>query len=404
MRVLIVSTKTPWPPVDGGRLLLLQTIEALCEAGDDVTLVAPVETAHFDLQQVEGELTRRCRSFVVESETLGVVPTVIRAEWTGTPLTIVRHSQGKVRDVVEHLIRTESYDVVHAEQQQAVVQTRSAIDAGIPVVLRAQNVESRLWVFAAHHRNTLLRPMFLREARRLAAWEGRCVDQATVTVALTDGDAEDLVRLSSGCRPVVVAPPPFPARKSPGTRRLEGSPAVAILASRRWIPNRDAVGRFVAEAWPRIHQLAPEAMLHVFGIAPSEAGVARVAWHPPPENSADAFPEGGVVAIPSRHPTGIPMKGLEGWARGLPVAASREAADQLGATDGEDILVADTTEQFARAIVLLAERPELGQSLAEGASRTLARRFAPPVAIARLRDAYEIAVRDSHHRAVSVAG
>jgi hypothetical protein len=61
------------------------------------------------------------------------------------------------------------------------------------------------------------------------------------------------------------------------------------------------------------------------------------------------------------------MKGLEGWARGLPVAASREAADQLGATDGEDILVADTTEQFARAIVLLAERPELGQSLAEGA-------------------------------------
>jgi hypothetical protein len=215
MRVLIVSTKSPWPPVDGGRLLLLRTIESLREAGDEVTLVAPVEHRYFNPSQVEQELARRCRSFVVESETLGVVPTVWRAEWTGTPLTIVRHSQGNVRSVVERLIRTEHYDVVHAEQQQAVAQTRSAVDAGIPVVLRAQNVESRLWVFAASHRNALIRPVFMREARRLARWEGRCVDQAKVTVALTAGDAADLRGLSDGNRPVIVAPPPFRAVRRP---------------------------------------------------------------------------------------------------------------------------------------------------------------------------------------------
>jgi glycosyltransferase involved in cell wall biosynthesis len=98
------------------------------------------------------------------------------------------------------------------------------------------------------------------------------------------------------------------------------------------------------------------------------------------------------------------MKGLEAWARGLPVAASREAAVQLGATDREDILVADSAEQFARAIVLLAERPDLRRTLVEGARRTLARRFAPAVATAALREAYRLAVRESRRAAVSAVG
>ena len=41
LNVLIVATKSPWPPVDGGRLLLSLTLEGLERMGCHCTLVAP---------------------------------------------------------------------------------------------------------------------------------------------------------------------------------------------------------------------------------------------------------------------------------------------------------------------------------------------------------------------------
>src|SRR5215213_10565919 len=41
LNVLIVATKSPWPPVDGGRLLLSLTLEGLEREGCRFTLIAP---------------------------------------------------------------------------------------------------------------------------------------------------------------------------------------------------------------------------------------------------------------------------------------------------------------------------------------------------------------------------
>ena len=35
MNLLFVATKAPWPPIDGGRLLLARTLEALAALGHD---------------------------------------------------------------------------------------------------------------------------------------------------------------------------------------------------------------------------------------------------------------------------------------------------------------------------------------------------------------------------------
>ena len=43
MNLLWIATKSPCPPVDGGRLLQKLTLEALAVRGVKVTVVAPVE-------------------------------------------------------------------------------------------------------------------------------------------------------------------------------------------------------------------------------------------------------------------------------------------------------------------------------------------------------------------------
>ncbi|MEN8164513.1 MAG: glycosyltransferase, partial [Acidobacteriota bacterium] len=278
------------------------------------------------------------------------------------------------------------------EQQQAFAGSEPARRAGLPVVLRAQNVESALWTFASRYRSALLKAFFRREAAKLAAWESKCVRQADATIALTRFDADAIRKLAGAEATVETVEAPFVGQMKSGGPALEGDPAVVILASRKWLPNRDAVWRFVGETWPRVHQVLPSARLHVFGISKSVDRSPGVMWHPAPEKSADAFPSGAVVAIPSRHPTGVPMKCLEAWARRLPVVGSPEAAEQLEAEDGREMLVASGSEHFARAMVMLHENPGLRDRLVAGGREVLKLRHDPVKVVAKLEKVYEQAM------------
>lgn len=55
-RILCAATKAPWPPRDGGRLLLLETLKALAAVDQRVDLVAPVDPGVDDPAAMEREL------------------------------------------------------------------------------------------------------------------------------------------------------------------------------------------------------------------------------------------------------------------------------------------------------------------------------------------------------------
>jgi len=392
MRILLVATKTPWPPIDGGRLVLLNTIDALQSAGHRVTLIAPVDARFLNVELVRENLKGRCEPHLLPATTRGAFQSLVKAEFSRQPVTIIRHSLELVRRMVERVISEKRFDVVHVEQQQAFAGSLPAREAGLPIVLRAQNVESALWTFASRYRSSILRVFFRREAAKLATWEAECVRQADATIALTRFDTKAIRRMAGSEAKIQTVEAPFELRAEAGQSQLAGDPAVVILASRKWLPNRDAVWRFVGETWPRIHQVLPGGQLHVFGIAKSIDRTTGVDWHPAPENSSDAFPAGAVVAIPSRHPTGVPMKCLEAWARGLPVVGSPEAADQLEALDGREMLVASGSEHFARALVLLFENPGMKDRLIKGGREALKNRHDPQRIVAKLEDVYRQAM------------
>jgi glycosyltransferase involved in cell wall biosynthesis len=95
------------------------------------------------------------------------------------------------------------------------------------------------------------------------------------------------------------------------------------------------------------------------------------------EDSAQAFAEGSVLLVPLRIASGVRMKILEAWARGVPVVATPTALAGLEAKDGRDALVAADPASFARALKRLKDEPGLAASLVEGGRRSLAERHDP---------------------------
>jgi glycosyltransferase involved in cell wall biosynthesis len=377
LSLLVVATKAPWPPIDGGRVLLLNTLQALAAMGCRLALVAPVDPKAFDLGEAARALSPWCEPLLVPAAPLQPAVALLRSP--GAPLSIARHSLSAVRREVERRLSAGrfdlGFDLVHAEQLQALPQAAPAFDRGIPVVLRAQNVESDLWAEAAR-RETGLRSLLLRrEARRLAAWEGKAVQRCAATLALTKEDARRLRVLSGEENRVRVVPAPFPELPA-GTGRLPGSPPVVVFGSRGWLPNEESTAWFLAEVWPAVRAAVPGAVLHLFGAAPQRLA-PDVILHPPPGDSAEAYAPGSILAVPLRFASGVRIKILEAGARGVPVVATPAALSGLEVEDGCEALVASGPQAFAESIGRLYREPGLAASLIEAGKRALRERHEP---------------------------
>ncbi len=134
----------------------------------------------------------------------------------------------------------------------------------------------------------------------------------------------------------------------------------------------------------------PQAVLHVLGL-PVRTGAGVVA-RPSPTDSREAFAAGAVLVVPLRVASGVRMKILEAWARGVPVVATPEAVQGLEATDGRDLLLAREPEEFALALRRLHEEPGLAAALVAAGRDRLAARHEPGAVAARLVEVYASAL------------
>jgi len=395
MKILLVATKPPWPLIDGGRLLLWHTIAGLARHGAEITLVAPVD-AGSNCEAVDHELRALCRPVLVTPSRRIRRESFARALVGGAPVSIALHRFAAMRERVQELIAAEAFDLIHAEQVQAVANCEGAgfsnapvstLVPAIPLVLRSQNVESDLWRQLAEYRPAL-RPLLLREARRLGVWEAQAVRRANITVALTRGDAAQLAALANESGDVHHVgkvhhvPAPFPAELAPGRAPvLAGVPPVVLFAGTGWLPNREGVRWFIRDVWPVVCERLPDAVLHIFGSV-SVRGRINVVTHASPSDSSAVFAAEAVLVVPLRVASGVRMKILEAWARGIPVVTTPEAAAGLEAADGSELLLARDAIAFAFALESVTRSAELREGLVRRA-RALLRANHDPATVTR---------------------
>jgi glycosyltransferase involved in cell wall biosynthesis len=84
---------------------------------------------------------------------------------------------------------------------------------------------------------------------------------------------------------------------------------------------------------------------------------------------------------------------LEALSRGMPVVTTTIGAEGIAARPGTDLLVADSPEEFAAAVVRVLCEPETAARLSASGRRLAETRYDLRVALAGLEDAYEASMR-----------
>ena len=383
MKVLQLCIKPPYPPVDGGTMAMAGVTRWLLREGCEVKVLT-METDKHPLRAEQ--LTASYREATgIESVYVDLGVKVIPAGVAmlcGESYNVRRYRSEAFAKKLREVLQTGMFDVVHVESvflTPYVPLIRKHSQA--KVILRAHNVEHLIWRSMAQSTRRGLRRWYLKHlSLTLRAYEVEHINDYDGVVCITHGDA-DFFR-DNGCRrPVTVIPfgvESGQCRES-GVRCDVEHASVYHIGAMDWMPNQEGVRWLLDEVWPVVRREVPEARLYLAGrkmpVRWMENVIEGVVVVGEADDARRFAADKQICVVPLLSGSGIRVKIIEAMSMGKAVVATTVAAQGIGYTDGEDILIADTPEQFAHQIASLVGDEARCRRIGDAAARLVADKY-----------------------------
>lgn len=378
MRILLITPRLPWPPVDGGRVAMSTLATSLASAGADIRVLS------LNPQKHRGTAISPLPLEAFDIDTSRVLAPAARSLSRRLPCVVARFVSPAFERRAVDVLRAFKPDVVQVESPfmlPYVGAVRSSSPAAI--ALRSLNVEFRIWETLADSEPSVPKRFAYRKvAASLRKYEVRAMRELDAIVPISIADANDFRELGVDV-PMHVAP--CGMRTFASTHTAEPF-TVAFLGSLDYRPNQEAVRWIVRQLWPRVVAQVPEARLTIAGSSPPPwmAGLTgdSVRFAGRVEDSAAFLQQHAVVIAPLFAGGGMRIKVLEAMALGRPLVATALGAGGVDVRDGHDALLAEDAGSFATAVVQLLRDPALATRIGASARATVSREYDPD-AIAR---------------------
>ncbi len=164
-----------------------------------------------------------------------------------------------------------------------------------------------------------------------------------------------------------------------------------FTGSFRYHANYDAMIWFVTEVFPIIRSELPHMQLLITGDnanlpLPSQENVTLTGFV---DDIHSFIASAWCSVVPLRVGGGTRLKILEAMALRTPVVATTKGAEGLGAQHGKHLLIADTPQEFAEAILQLSNHPDLHDRLARNGHQFVSQNYDCAVTNQRFLDLVE---------------
>ena len=149
---------------------------------------------------------------------------------------------------------------------------------------------------------------------------------------------------------------------------------LVFTGSMDWLPNEDAIRHFTEQVLPRIQQAVPDVVLTVVGRNPYPSLLELSARNPAVvvtgrvEDVRPYMERAAVYVVPLRIGGGTRLKIYEAMAMEKPIVSTTIGAEGLPVRNGAELLLADTAESFASAVVRLLTDESQARALGQRAS------------------------------------
>ena len=246
------------------------------------------------------------------------------------------------------------------------------------VVVDLDDLESvRLYREAATVPSRYLRWVMRREAGRLAAAESRAPLQFARVAVCSPQDAR---LFPAAADRVWVVPNGVDDSLLHRAPRPRVRNRLVFVGGMAYLPNEQAVLYFVRQILPRIRAAVPDVSLAIVGLNPPKTvrelhDRHTVSVHADVPDVAPFVQEAAVSVVPLLVGGGTRLKILESLALGTPVVSTTVGAEGLDLDDNEHLLLADSPEDFAAAVVRLMRDGDTSRRIAQRGQKRVAERY-----------------------------
>ena len=302
-------------------------------------------------------------------------------ELSRRPYTIEKYRSAAFRDAISRLAHGNRAELVVCDFLYPSINLPSGLPC--PVLLFQHNVEAMIWRRQFEvQTQPITRAYFRQQWRRMQEYERDACRRFDYVVAVSETD-RDVMANEYGLAHIDHIPTGVDTTYFRPSGRLKEEPAhLVFTGSMDWLPNDDGMWFFVQKIFPLIRSKLPEVKLTIVGRKPfariealsredpSIAVTGRVEDVRPYMEQASAY------VVPLRIGGGTRLKIFEAMAMEKAIVSTSIGAEGLPITDGVDVLIADTPQAFASAVLRVLNDRSLAKRLGANAAAKVRNEYA----------------------------
>lgn len=411
MNILYICPRFPYPPCEGDKVVIYNHLKFLSRK-HKITLLSLIK----DDRELEGidPLCPYCsRIEIFKKRSNFSLWNIIAACVRPDPFTVIRYHSPAMFRRSRELIESAEFDIIHCSQYymaQYVIDKKITVPKKTAIILDTHHIQFLLYgTFLRYARHWLIRLLAAIETSRIKKYEVPLYEKFDRCLAATASD-RDVMRKLSGATNIAVNT--FCLDLASDTEgqggekdKSEEEGTIGFFGTFNSLPNRDGLTFFYEDIFPLIQKEIPNCTFVVAGNLPyrfrrrlARDPAVRIMGFVP--DIRRFLKQIAVVVVPLRVVGGgITIKILDSWAVGKAVVSTSSAAGGMRREDGTDIIIADSPEDFAQAVIGLLRDKKKREAIGGAAVTNIRQQYHPEKVIGNLEAIYEDTLRKKGRQA-----
>jgi glycosyltransferase involved in cell wall biosynthesis len=374
--------KVPWPPKDGGAIACLNMTKGFAMLGHEVTVLSMnTSKHHISFKDMPAELRSKADFRLVEVPAyINWFEAALNLLFSKLPYNAQRFISDEYSFELVKLLTEKTFDVVQLEGLYLcpyIPVIRKYSEAKI--AYRAHNIEYEIWARTASLSEGLRSKYLNNLSKRIKRFEISYLNTYDILVPITDRDGLILDELGN-TKPRHTSQTGIDfASLVPTAKKLE-FPSLFHIGALDWAPNQEGLIWFFSHCWPIIRKENPELKFYLAGRNAPDWFVRHikldgVEYLGEINDAYDFINSKAIMVVPLFSGSGMRIKIIEGMSLGKPIVTTDIGTEGIPTENGNNILIANTADEFNDAITRLINNRELSDQIGKNAIGFIQEKF-----------------------------
>lgn len=375
MKILLITHRVPFPQKGGYQIVVGNTAKGLVRLGHQVTLMSLNGKKSYGKTKVDKELLDKINYKVHDIDISISIWDMLVNLFSKTSFNIDRYYDPAFEGLLLKEIKSNDYDVIQFEGLLVSLYLPAIQRAtNAKLIYRAHNIENQVWTRLAQQKTDPFKKYYLQmHARRIKSYELQQLNKFDAITVFTQQDKA--VMESYGVKiPVEVLPVGIDLENyQPDVTAIE-FPSLFFLGSLEWLPNREGMEWFLDNFLTALTEGDLNVKLYVAGSDIPESFddyevMGKIFIQGEVDDSLQFINSKSIMIVPLFSGGGMRVKIVEGMAMEKCIISTSLGVEGINFTDGENILIANTRDEFYQAIKRCIKDEKYCRTIGENARK-----------------------------------